>query len=307
MNKQEEHIKKNIAKSYGIDIEKARGKTKKIGELDKSGKNIKTANGWVPVRKHGSTSIKKEAPSKPKRAKGRSYEEIQISIDSANQSIKADRASMNDAKSEAAKEPFNEELVASMKWKYNSYARYIKTHEAAIEDYKKELVQAIGNEPIKMSTPEELKATARKLYQYLGFDLKKLDDQSGPSYSRARLTIYESQFDPKSYMGGKGKKSFSISDGGNDVNVSFNKKGQMYTERPHQFYHGQVNASGSYWRVGSSNPFWHSDMPTQTKNVKTIKQMGDWMKQMSIEPKKSSGSYYKGYADYLKAGGRDWD
>jgi len=68
MNQEEQRISNNISKAYGIDIEKARGKVKKIGELDKSGKNIKTANGWVPVKKHGSTSIKKKASPKPKKA-----------------------------------------------------------------------------------------------------------------------------------------------------------------------------------------------------------------------------------------------
>jgi len=38
------------AKDQLDTIEKGRGKTKKIGELDKSGRNIKTANGWVPVK-----------------------------------------------------------------------------------------------------------------------------------------------------------------------------------------------------------------------------------------------------------------
>ena len=49
MNNEEKRISNNILKSYGLDIEKGRGTTKKIGELDKSGRNIKTANGWVPV------------------------------------------------------------------------------------------------------------------------------------------------------------------------------------------------------------------------------------------------------------------
>jgi len=62
MNNEEKRISNNILKSYGLDIEKGRGTTKKIGELDKSGKNIKTANGWVPVKKHqaGGSSEPKE-------------------------------------------------------------------------------------------------------------------------------------------------------------------------------------------------------------------------------------------------------
>ena len=57
MNKENQRISNNILKAYGVisndDIEKARGKAKRIGELDKSGKNVKTADGWKPVKTHG--------------------------------------------------------------------------------------------------------------------------------------------------------------------------------------------------------------------------------------------------------------
>ena len=49
------------AKNQLDTIEKGRGKTRKIGELDKSGNNIKTSNGWVPVKhaakKHSTESV----------------------------------------------------------------------------------------------------------------------------------------------------------------------------------------------------------------------------------------------------------
>lgn len=39
-----------IGQVYAPSLMKGRGKEKLIGELDKAGKNVKTANGWVPVK-----------------------------------------------------------------------------------------------------------------------------------------------------------------------------------------------------------------------------------------------------------------
>lgn len=39
-----------IEQVYAPSLMKGRGKEKLIGELDKAGKNVKTANGWVPVK-----------------------------------------------------------------------------------------------------------------------------------------------------------------------------------------------------------------------------------------------------------------
>lgn len=50
----------NILKSFGYDIEKARGTTTPIGQLDKAGRYIKTAEGWKPVKTHGHLATKKE-------------------------------------------------------------------------------------------------------------------------------------------------------------------------------------------------------------------------------------------------------
>jgi hypothetical protein len=44
----------NIIKSEDLDLIKGRGTVTPIGQLSKNGKDIKTANGWVPVKKHGS-------------------------------------------------------------------------------------------------------------------------------------------------------------------------------------------------------------------------------------------------------------
>jgi hypothetical protein len=47
-----------------LDLIKGRGTVTPIGQLSKNGKDIKTANGWVPVKKHsghvGSEEVKKE-------------------------------------------------------------------------------------------------------------------------------------------------------------------------------------------------------------------------------------------------------
>lgn len=49
--KQEDFEKSEIIQQvYNPTLVKGRGKEKLIGELDKAGKNVKTANGWVPVK-----------------------------------------------------------------------------------------------------------------------------------------------------------------------------------------------------------------------------------------------------------------
>ena len=57
MNTEKQRISENILKSYGVieqdEIVKGRGKTKRIGELDKAGRNVKTSDGWKPVKTHG--------------------------------------------------------------------------------------------------------------------------------------------------------------------------------------------------------------------------------------------------------------
>tara|TARA_R110001599_G_scaffold162606_9_gene351937 strand:+ start:1772 stop:2689 length:918 start_codon:yes stop_codon:yes gene_type:complete len=302
MNKEEQRIAGNITKAYGIDIEKGRGKTKKIGELDKSGKNIKTANGWVPVKQHNVSSNKEEiTPKQNKESTGRSYEEIKSDIIDAKQYIKNDRITMEEMKAHATKDIFNAKHVAGYKESYEKMAKSVKHQENDLENLQNELHQSIGNEPLNLANEEEAKKTMHKIFMGLGYTAEDL--KPGFPYDNASFKYYAP--DRKWSKKGDTVMHIDVPKQYDDISIHIDKKGYMTSELGPKEW-GIYPDKGSMWQHGTSgqnNPAPTSEWPTERRKVNKVKDVVNWLNEMRDVAHGKHSAQGKDFADYLRAGG----
>jgi|GEM_PF-2317661 len=175
--KQDEVQKSNILKGFvDSDIEKA--KAFMIGQLDKSGKNVKTALGWKPVKTHGHL--------------------VQQDTHDKTNSSEQDTDKHKEEKLNDLLSYLKDEMTA-----YDSFDEFYESESTRTDDEDHTLFDAWKNATGKTPTDEELKETLKKVWdkENAANTVEQIDSNSIGTVVNGFKKVGENQWRKVSKMG----------------------------------------------------------------------------------------------------------